>query len=184
MAVSIVFETHSWSEDNVQARASGWNHSRLSPEGQRLAVELGDRRRNDGIDAVFTSDLRRAVETADIAFVGSAVPILHDWRLRECNYGTGNGMPTAELHHDKSLYIADTYPDGESWTTAVERVGWFLDDLARYSAGQRVLVIGHVATYWGIVHRLDQVPVTNLIAAGFDWKLGWEFELSTPPSTA
>jgi broad specificity phosphatase PhoE len=31
---------------------------------------LGERRRNDGLDVVFTSDLRRAVETAGIAFAG------------------------------------------------------------------------------------------------------------------
>ena len=93
MVVRIVFETHSWSEDNDEGRASGWHHSRLSPKGRALAAELGERRRNDGIRAVFTSDLRRAVETAEIAFADTGVPILHDWRLRECNYGTGNGMP-------------------------------------------------------------------------------------------
>ena len=83
MVVNIVFETHSWSEDNDNGRASGWNHSRLSPKGRALAAELGDRRRNDGISAVFTSDLRRAVETAEIAFASTELPILHDWRLRE-----------------------------------------------------------------------------------------------------
>lgn len=48
MTVSIVFETHSWSEDNDNGRASGWNHSSLSPKGRALAAELGDRRRDDG----------------------------------------------------------------------------------------------------------------------------------------
>ena len=96
--MSIVSETHSWSEDNDNRRASGWNHSRLSPKGRALAAELGNRRQNDSIAAAFTSDLRRAVETAEIAFADTDVPILHDWRLRECNYGTGNGMPAVELH--------------------------------------------------------------------------------------
>lgn len=180
MVVSIVFETHSWSEDNAQARASGWNHSRLSPEGQRLAVELGDRRRDDGIDTVFTSDLQRAVETAEVAFAGLSVPILHDWRLRECNYGDSNGMPAVEFHQDKSRYAVDPYPGGESWAVAVKRVDWFMNDLARYCDGQRVLVIGHVATFWGIVQYFDGTPVTDLIDSGFDWKLGWEFELPGP----
>lgn len=177
MSTEIVFETHSWSEDNDRGIATGWNHGALSPEGQRLAGDLGSRRRDDGIDLVFTSDLHRAVETAEIAFAGTAVPILKDWRLRECNYGTGNGMPAAELHRDKSRYATTAYPRGESWSTAIARVGWFLDDIARYAEGQRILVIGHVATYWGIVHRLHGTSAERLIADGFTWQLGWEFEL-------
>lgn len=178
MAVSVVFETHSWSEDNDRGIATGWNQGQLSPEGRRLAGELGERRRDDGIDLVFTSDLRRAVETVEVAFDGRSIPILHDWRLRECNYGSGNGMPAAQLHRDKLQFATNRYPEGESWATAIDRGGWFLRDLRRYSDGKRVLVVGHVATYWGIVHDLQGIPVTELIAAGFDWQLGWEFELT------
>lgn len=41
MSVSIVFETHSWSEDNESGKATGWNHGRLSAKGKVLAAELG-----------------------------------------------------------------------------------------------------------------------------------------------
>ena len=97
MAIDIVFETHSLSEDNERGAASGWNHSRLSARGRELAAELGERRRDDGIDTVFSSDLRRAAETAEIAFAGTPIPILLDWRLRECDYGERNGAPV-ETH--------------------------------------------------------------------------------------
>jgi broad specificity phosphatase PhoE len=40
-----------------------------------------------GIAVVFTSDLGRAVETADIAFGGTGIPVRRDARLRECDYG-------------------------------------------------------------------------------------------------
>jgi broad specificity phosphatase PhoE len=128
---------------------------------------------------VFTSDLRRAVETAEIAVGDSGVPILHDWRLRECNYGLGNGMKAAELHQDKRRYLTAGYPEGESWTEAVERVGWFLRDLSRLHKQRRVLVIGHVATRWGLQHHLEGRPVADLIDAGFEWQLGWEYDLPT-----
>jgi hypothetical protein len=49
---------------------------------------VGDRRIHDGIDTVFMSDLHRAVETVEIAFAGSPVPLLNDWRLRECASAT------------------------------------------------------------------------------------------------
>ena len=176
MVVRIVFETHSWSEDNDQGRASGWHHSRLSPKGRALAAELGERRRNDGIRAVFTSDLRRAVETAEIAFADTGVPILHDWRLRECNYGTGNGMPAVELHRHRSTYLDQPYPGGESWSQATDRVGWFLRDLRASYGHCRVLVIGHVATRWGLQRYLDGRDLADLMAEGFEWQLGWEYQ--------
>jgi hypothetical protein len=115
---------------------------------------LGHRRRADGIDALFVSDLWRAVETAQIAFAGCAVPMLLDWRLRECDYGQLNGAPSAVVH-DRAAYLDTPYPGGESWRDAVTRVGRVLPDLATRWDGRRVLVIGHVArvggsstTYW------------------------------------
>ncbi|WP_241196937.1 histidine phosphatase family protein [Streptomyces sp. ADI95-17] len=45
--------------------------SPLTGQGRRQAWELGDRRRNDGIAAVFTSDLHRAVDTARVAFAST-----------------------------------------------------------------------------------------------------------------
>lgn len=39
---------------------------------------------------VFSSDLGRAVETASIAFGNTCIPVLYDWRLRECDYGRRN----------------------------------------------------------------------------------------------
>jgi bisphosphoglycerate-dependent phosphoglycerate mutase len=58
-----VFETHSTSVDNERGIATGWLDGMLSETGRTQAVELGARRRDDGVVAVFTSDLGRAVET-------------------------------------------------------------------------------------------------------------------------
>jgi alpha-ribazole phosphatase/probable phosphoglycerate mutase len=173
--IDIVFETHSLSEDNERGAASGWKHSRLSPGGRELARELGERRRADGIAAVFSSDLRRAAETAEIAFGATAIPILLDWRLRECDYGERNGAP-AETHvRDRALYVDDAYPGGESWRQATARVARFLDDLPARWDGSRVLVIGHVATRWALEHRLNGTPLEQLVAQDFAWREGWEF---------
>jgi broad specificity phosphatase PhoE len=177
VSTEIVFETHSWSEDNDRGVATGWLHGRLSERGRHLAAELGRRRREDGIDAVFSSDLRRAVETVEIAFAGHDVPVLLDWRLRECDYGSGNGMPAAELHRDRTKHLDEPYPGGESWRQAVERVGGLLADVPTRWPGRRILVIGHVSTRWALDHLIDRVPLEELIAADFGWREGWEYRL-------
>ena len=78
VSVAVVFETHSTSVDNELGIATGWNEGELSETGRQQARELGERRRDDGIAVVFTSDLRRAVETAELAFAGSPLPIVQD----------------------------------------------------------------------------------------------------------
>jgi broad specificity phosphatase PhoE len=129
VAIEVVFETHSITEDNEQGRATGWMPGRLSPQGRKLARELGQRRRADGIAAVFSSDLLRP------------------------------------------------YPGGESWRQAVARVARFLDDLPSRWDGQRVLVIGHMATRWALDHVLGGMPLEDLAAADFAWRPGWEYLL-------
>jgi len=44
--------------------------------------------------------------------------------------------------------------------------------------GQRVLVIGHVATRWGLDHFLSGVPLEDLIEQDFAWQEGWEYQIS------
>jgi 2,3-bisphosphoglycerate-dependent phosphoglycerate mutase len=180
VAIAIVFETHSISEDNELGIASGWNHSRLSAHGRRLARELGDRRRDDGIAAVFCSDLRRARETAEMTFAHEPIPCLLDWRLRECDFGERNGGEAAAHIRERILYIDRPYPGGESWRQAAARVNSFLDDLSLRWAGTRVLVIGHVATRWALDHYVNGVAFEALAAEDFEWKPGWEYRLADP----
>jgi 2,3-bisphosphoglycerate-dependent phosphoglycerate mutase len=140
------------------------------------AAALG-RRRRDGVDVVFSSDLRRAVETVEIAFAGTATPVLLDWRLRECDYGELNGARRELVVTDRLARRTAAYPGGESWHQAVDRVGGFLDDLPSRWAGARVLVVGHVATHLALEHRLHGASLEDLLAADFDWQPGWEYEL-------
>ena len=178
MAIDLVYETHSVTEDNEAGIATGWLPGRLSARGRELARQLGQRRGGDGLAAVFSSDLARAAETAAIAFGQAAIPVLHDWRLRECDYGQRNGMPSAELHAGRRDHLDRPYPGGESWRQAVTRAGRFLGDLPPRWSGQRVLVIGHVATRWALDHFIDGVPLEQLAEEDFAWREGWEYRLS------
>jgi len=174
--VEIVFETHSISVDNERGIATGWLDGALSERGRESARKLGERRRDDGISAVFTSDLGRAVETAEIAFADTAVPIHRDWRLRECNYGELNGMPSAQLEAERSRRIDEPYPGGESYRQVVDRVRSFLDDLSPAYDEKRIVLIGHSATRWALDHLLTGTPLEELVGP-FDWQEGWTYAL-------
>lgn len=171
---TVVYETHSTSEHNEAGIATGWLGGALSAAGRAQAIELGERRRDDGIELVVASDLWRAVETAAIAFEGSGIPLRVDWRLRECDYGRLTGMPRTVLDEQRVRRVDEPWPGGESWRQAVARVSSFLDEVR----GERVLLIGHVATRWALDHRVNGRPLEELAAEEFDWKPGWEYELS------
>ena len=170
MAIELVFESHSTTVDNEQGRATGWLPGKLSDQGRIQARDLGNRRRDDGIAAVFSSDLHRAMETVSIAFGGSEVPVLYDWRLRECDYGQSNGMPAAELRRGRAEHLDQPYPEGESWRQAVTRVGRFLGDLPLRWDGRRVLVVGHVATWWGLDHFIGGATLEDLAVQDVAWR--------------
>jgi 2,3-bisphosphoglycerate-dependent phosphoglycerate mutase len=175
--MELVFETHATTEDNEAGRATGWLPGRLSAAGRAQARELGRRRAADGIAAVFCSDLARAAETARIAFGDTGIPVLYDWRLRECDYGARNGMPAAEMHARRREHLDVPYPGGESWRQAAARVGRFLGDLPLRWDGRRVVVIGHVATRWGLDQFIRGRRLEELAAEEFGWQPGWEFRL-------
>ncbi len=175
MPLQLVFETHATTEDNEAGRATGWLPGRLSDAGREQARALGLRRTNDGLAAVFTSDLGRALETVEIAFADVDIPVMHDWRLRECDYGTQNGGPVADL--DRVSHIDVPYPSGESWMGAIARVGRFLNDVEPHWTDRRVLVVGHTATGWAFDHLIDGVPIEDLVASPFAWREGWEYSV-------
>jgi len=175
VSVQVVFETHSTTQDNEAGVATGWLPGQLSAVGREQAAELRRRRAADGIAAVFSSDLARARQTAAIAFDGTGIPVLLDWRLRECDYGELNGSPAADLEAHRADHLDRPYPGGESWRQAADRVARFVADLPLRWSGRRVLVIGHVATRWGLEHTLLGTPLEDLASRDFDWQPGWEY---------
>lgn len=180
MTVSLVYETHSLTEDNETGHATGWLPGKLSKEGRALAAELGARRRDDGIAAVFVSDLARAAETATIAFAGTDIPINYDDRLRECDYGELNGCPVEALRNERPKHISAAFTGGQSYEDVVEQTRDFLLEIARQFDGRRVLVIAHSANKWALDVILEGKRLEDLVGRPFAWQEGWEYILDWP----
>ena len=175
MAVELVYETHAITIDNEAGVATGWLPGRLSERGHDAALELGRRRRDDGLAAVYVSDLARAVETVGIAFEGSPLPVIRDARLRECNYGRFNGMPRRQLEAERARHVVEPWPGGESYLDVVDRTQAFLADLVAARDGTRVLVVAHSANQWALDHLLVGADLAAIVAAGMAWQPGWEY---------
>jgi broad specificity phosphatase PhoE len=170
----IVFETHSTSTDNEAGIASGSRDVSLSELGRRQAAEMGERWRG-AFDAVYCSDLRRAIETAQIAFGAFTV----DARLREQDYGERTGAPSSEVEIERLATVDEPFPGGESVRDCAERMRSFLGDL---SEGRRVLLIGHRGTRIALDHVLGGMTLEEAVRADHTWRPGWTYEDRATPS--
>ena len=179
MAVTLTYETHSITEDNENGVATGWLPGRLSARGRALAAELGERRRDTGLAAVFVSDLERAVETARIAFGDTDIPIHQDRRLRECDYGDLNGCPVADLTAVRAKHINEPFPGGQSYRDVVAATAGFLRELAENWDDRDVLVISHSANRWALQCLLTGARLEDLVDAPFQWQEGWTYTIPT-----
>lgn len=172
--ITIIFESHGTTFDNEQKLSSGHFDVGLSPLGESQAAELGRRREAEKIDAIFCSDLIRAVRTAEIAFAGRA--IIKDPRLRECDYGRLNHHPTAEVEPKKIEFVKTPFPGGESYEQCAGRMKFFLEDLSRDYAGKTVVIIGHRATQYALELWINKIPLNQSVGAPWQWQPGWIYK--------
>lgn len=169
----LIYETHSLTVDNENGIATGWLPGELSAMGREHAAEIGPRRAD--VEVVFSSDLRRAVQTVELS--GLTVPHLQDWRLRECNYGELNGAPVGSLAPRRHR-IDQPFPGGQSYNDVLELTKSFLADVRRWYADRTVLIIAHSANRWSFDHLLgSRRPLADLVDAPFEWRPGWEYHL-------
>jgi broad specificity phosphatase PhoE len=181
LSLELVYETHSITLDNERGLATGWLDGELSERGRDEARKLGERRRDERIAAVYSSDLGRAVDTASIAFADTDIPVHIDARLRECNYGELNGRPVDEVTAVKLAHVDVPFPDGESYADVVERTRAFLADVVARHEGERIVVIAHSANRWALEQLLHGVPMEEQVVAPFEWQPGWVYTVHSAP---
>lgn len=180
MSVRITYFVHGTSTDNEAGIASGWNDSPLSELGVRQAGELKEKLAGKKFNAVFSSDLRRALRTAEIVFEGKA-PIIPDARLRECNYGKYNGKPSAIVEPMQEKRVTERFPEGESYEDVKTRIWDFLGFLKRKYDGKHIAVFSHKAPQLCLEVLLNSKTWEQAFADDWRktrvWQSGWEYVL-------
>jgi alpha-ribazole phosphatase/probable phosphoglycerate mutase len=174
--VTIIFETHATTVDNEAKLAAGWYDVALSEFGEAQAKQLGERRGGEHFDAIFCSDLQRSYNTAKIAF-GDAFPIIQDERLRECNYGTLNRAPKADVEALREQALTTPFPEGESYKDTSRRMWTFLQDILREYDGKTIMIVGHRATQYGLDQWVEGMSLRKAVLVPWQWQPGWKYEL-------
>ena len=178
--VDITYFVHGTTVDNEGGKASGQADAKLSELGVRQAQELKAQVNKQTFDAVFCSDLSRAVETAMIAF-GDRYKIIKDKRLRECDYGNLTRANEKKVNAMQSDVIDKPYPKGESLMNVENRVREFLQEVGTEYAGKRVAIVAHKAPQFALEVLLNGKIWPEAIATDWrktkSWQPGWKYAI-------
>ncbi|MCL5436086.1 MAG: histidine phosphatase family protein [Patescibacteria group bacterium] len=179
MAVKITYFVHGTSIDNENGSSSGWQDCPLSKLGTKQARDLRERIDGKKFDAVFCSDLKRAKQTAAIAFEGEK--IIPEKRLRECNYGDYNGSPESLVEPMCKKHVTQIFPGGESYEDVKSRLQEFLIELKRSYDEKHVAIVAHKAPQLALDVLLKGKTWEQAFAEDWrktkSWQPGWEYEL-------
>lgn len=179
MAVYIKYFVHGTTTDNAAKLCSGWKEAMLNDLGKEQAENLGkvSKERGDHFDIMFTSDLKRAIESSNIAF--SEVEKITDKRLRECNYGDLDGEHKSLVIYEE--HVDEAFPNGESLKDVEKRVRELCDYLKENYDGKTVGIVAHRAPQLALEVitkgiTWEEANKNDWRKTG-DWQPGWDYTL-------
>ncbi len=188
----ILIIRHGQTAWNTQKRLQGHSDIPLNENGRLQAVTLAKILRDEPLDAIFSSDLQRAYQTAyEIAKIHN-LPVHQDRSFRERCYGICEGMKDGEIREAypesyKAWYAADPdhfFPDGERKTESPRQfhhraVNAIREAATRYP-GKKIAIVTHfgvIETAYRTAQNIPlgthcRMPVLNTSINRFRWTGG------------
>jgi broad specificity phosphatase PhoE len=167
---TILLARHGETDWNVQRRVQGHSDTPLNDTGRDQARALAEELAGETIDAVFSSDLLRAHETARIVAGPRGLEVTAIRDLREKHFGTWEGLTDEEILTRFPEARVGPWGDGETREEVAERVLAALQRIADTHPDASVLVVSHggplraVLTHCGIdgVARIENCHVVRV----------------------
>lgn len=170
MMTTLLLIRHGFSTSNEDGTLTGQIDVPLTPLGAlqgaaacRYVLE------NYSVDAVYSSDLVRAVDTVRSLANARLLPIITDPDLREMDCGIWSGESIAKL---KAMYgeayaawgdaVAGVFPEGgESWNALADRAYSALLRIAKENAGRTVVIATHGGTLRALCGTCLGIPMED-----------------------
>lgn len=183
---TLILIRHGESQWNLENRFTGWVDVELSPKGIAEANEAGKKIADYKIDKAYTSTLKRAINTLDLALKSSGktgLPIVRNEALNERHYGALQGLnkaETAKKYSDEQVHIwrrsydvppptekTEFNPEGISESlkdTAARAVPYFEKAIAAdLKAGKNIIVAAHGNSLRAIVMDLEKMTKEQVL---------------------
>ena len=168
----LLLARHGQTGHNSERRFTGWADPSLTRRGKAEARALGRRIRDERIDAVYSSDLKRTAETAAIAMaqhpvLREGIVTVQDPALREANFGEWQGLTFDEARERNPDVAAALLarsidfcaPGGETIPQVHGRVHDFVNRLHQRHDGDTILVVASGGPLQILVAGLFGMPI-------------------------
>jgi probable phosphoglycerate mutase len=147
---TLLLARHGETDSNREKRWQGFADLSLNEHGREQAAMLADELADVPLAAIYSSDLRRAVQTARVVAERKGLPVTPLRELREVDVGSWTGLTQEEVKERfPDGYRAMRARSGRGWAggeTYVELAGRVLESLrriAREHPGEAVLIVTH-----------------------------------------
>ena len=167
----LILLRHGQSQWNLENRFTGWEDVDLSPLGEQEARQAGIKLRGTQIDSVYTSALKRAIRTAQIALDAADLKdmsyTMHE-ALNERHYGNLQGLNKTEMAEQygpeqvhiwrRSFDVRPPGESGESLAMTIQRVMPYFEAniVQELKDGKNVLVVAHGNSLRALLFHLDK----------------------------
>lgn len=173
--IKIIYYVHGTTLDNINKLCSGWKDVDLSDRGIKEAKELSSKTKHT-FDILFTSNLKRAIKSANLAWPN--IDVIIDNRLRECNYGDLDGLSKSLVKYEEHIDLP--FPNGESLKDVENRMRNFIKYLKDNYDGKTIGIVAHRAPQLALDVILNNMTWIDAINNDWRktgaWQPGWVYE--------
>jgi 2,3-bisphosphoglycerate-dependent phosphoglycerate mutase len=165
----VIIVRHGQTQWNLKLIRQGHLDSALTPKGIAQAKALAQRLAHESFSALYSSDLGRAVQTAEMISAVTGHAIVTDTRLRERNLGIFQGLSGDEIQRKfpeeyrlhRTLSVDYVIPDGESVKQQVQRNILCLSEIAEKHFGETIVVVTHGGVLSGLFRHTFSIPFSS-----------------------
>lgn len=172
----IIAIRHGETDWNVDTRIQGHLDIALNEKGRWQARQLASALADEPVQAIYSSDLRRAFATAQAVADATGAPLRAEPGLRERGFGAFEGRTFRQVEQESPEHARrwrqrdpDYIPggNGESLTMLHQRITHTVDRLAAHHGGELIVLVAH----GGVMDMLYRLATRLKLQAPRDWPL-------------
>jgi broad specificity phosphatase PhoE len=162
----LILIRHGETDWNTEGRWQGQIDLPINARGLQQAKEIAEEFRGSGIEAIYASDLQRALQTAEIISHVTGVPVQIDARLREIHQGQWQGLQVGEIkerfadafHNRQQNPLSVAAPGGETAQEVRERVIQAMEEIVGRHLCETVVLVMHGFTIAVTLAHYKNIP--------------------------
>jgi alpha-ribazole phosphatase/probable phosphoglycerate mutase len=172
--MKIILIRHGETDWNVLQRYQGQSDIGLNQRGREEAERLALSLENEKVQAIYSSDLSRTLETSQIIARSLKLDVNSDARLRELSFGVWEGKTFSEVYRDYQpefqQWFEDTLdyqlPGGESFTQLLDRVRQSIHDIYIKHHNDTVVIVSHGGVIRALLYQIKAISQEELWGKG------------------